>query len=115
MLTKTPKVNPKPLAVFALNYKAGMAAHRGGDWATALKHFRLLAEQGNENAQHAIGVMYEHGRGVFHDYAEAIKWYGKAAEQGNARSQYNLGWIHYEGKGISQNYAKAVKWWRKDR
>ena len=64
---KTSKIKSKPTPGFIPNYKVGIAAYRRGDWATALKHFRLGAVQGNTIAQHAIGVMYEKGRGVSRD------------------------------------------------
>ena len=42
------------------------------------------AEQGDAEAQSALGIMYDLGEGVPEDDAEAVKWYRKAAEQGNA-------------------------------
>ena len=69
----------------------GLAAAQRGDYATALKLLRPLAEQGHADAQHNLGVMYINGRGVPQDYAEAVKWFRLAAEQGHAVAQYNLG------------------------
>ena len=71
--------------------KVGGAAYDRGDYATALKEFRPLAEQGNADAQFNLGFMYENGLGVPQDYAEAVKWYRNAAEQGYAQGQANLG------------------------
>ncbi len=48
-----------------------VAAYQRGDYATALREFRPLAEQGNAGAQHNLGVMYYNGHGVPQDYAEA--------------------------------------------
>ncbi len=59
-----------------------MAAYQRGDYATALREWRPLAEQGNTEAQYGLGVMYDKGRGVPRDHAEALQWYRKAAEQG---------------------------------
>ncbi len=42
----------------------GMAAYDRGDYETALREFRPLAEQGNALAQHNLGVMYDNGQGV---------------------------------------------------
>lgn len=53
-------------------------------YATALREFRLLAEQGDANAQYNLGTMYDNGEGVREDDEEAAKWYRKAAEQGDA-------------------------------
>jgi len=51
-----------------------LAAHQRGDYATALKSFRPLAEQGVAEAQFGLGFMYGEGLGVSQDYAEAMKW-----------------------------------------
>ncbi len=72
----------------------GVAAYQRGDYATAIRELRPLAEQGDANAQLFLGIMYENGQGVPQDYAEAVKWYRKAAEQGLANAQYNLGLLH---------------------
>jgi uncharacterized protein len=49
---------------------------------TALKWYRLAAEQGNAAAQFNLGVMYNEGEGVLENYKTAAKWYKLAAEQG---------------------------------
>lgn len=59
----------------------GLAAYNRGDFATALKEFRPLAEQGEAGAQTILGAMYENGKGVPEYYVEAVKWYRLAAEQ----------------------------------
>jgi hypothetical protein len=53
------------------------AAYKRGDYATALRLLRPLAEQGEAKAH-----MYGAGRGVPQDYAAAVNWYRKAADQG---------------------------------
>ena len=113
VLAKSTAKKPKPPAAINPNYKAGMAAHSRSDYTTALKHFRIGADQGDTIAQHAIGVMYEKGRGVSRNYAEAIKWYRKAAVQGYTKAQFNLGWMYRQGQGVPVDNAQAVKWWRK--
>ena len=40
-----------------------MAAYGRGDYATAVRLLRSLADQGNASAQHNLGVLYESGRG----------------------------------------------------
>ena len=95
------------------DFQDGVAAYERGDYTTAFREFKTLAEQGNAKAQLALGLMYELGRGVPRDDAEAVKWYRKAAEQGYARAQNNLGLMYGEGQGVPQDYAEAVKWYRK--
>jgi TPR repeat protein len=53
-------------------FKAAVAA---GDYATALRLMRPLAEQGYAYAQTSLGAMYAEGKGVPQDYAAALSWY----------------------------------------
>lgn len=59
----------------AWDYFKGDAAFKSGDYATALKEWKPLAEQGDEFAQSNLGIIYENGIGVPQDYKEAVKWY----------------------------------------
>ena len=92
-------------------YDAGEAAYKRGDYATALRELRPLAEQGVAEAQFNLGVMYANGHSVPQDYAEAVKWFRKAAEQGNAKAQTNLGLMYGYGEVIPQDYAQAYMWY----
>ncbi len=100
-------------AVDRAKISAGQAAFQSGDYATALREFRPLANQGYASAQHSLGFMYYKGQGVPQDYAEAVKWYRKAAEQGVAYAQNSLGFMYRKGRGVQQDYAEALKWYRK--
>ena len=88
------------------------AAYDRGDYATALRLWRPLAEQGYANAQFALGIVYANGQGVPQDYAAAVLWFRMAAKQGDDRAQFNLGTMYDKGKGVPQNYATAVSWYR---
>ena len=66
------------------------ASYEKGDYETALREFKPLAEQGGAYAQYNLGQMYRRGQGVPHNYQTAVKWYRLAAEQGNAYAQFNL-------------------------
>ena len=57
----------------------GFSAYGRGDYATALKFYRPLAEKGGpyDHSQYMLGWMYANGHGVPQDYAEAAKWYKK--------------------------------------
>ncbi len=91
-------------------FDEGLAAYQRGDYATAVREWRPLAEQGVADAQYNLGVMYGEGLGVPQDYAKAVGWWRKAAEQGHATSQYNLGVAYHNGEGVPQNYAQAHMW-----
>ena len=69
---------------YGQDFQKGLDAARNGDYATALRELRPLAEQGHAIAQYNLGVMYEFGHGVAQDYAEAVKWWRLAAEQCHA-------------------------------
>ncbi len=49
-------------------FDEGVAAHKRGDYATALREWRPLAEQGVADAQHNLGVMHAMGQGVPNDF-----------------------------------------------
>ena len=90
-----------------------LTAAKRGDYATALRLWRPLAEQGDAVAEYFLGFMYREGYGVPQDYAEAVKWFRMAAEQGIADAQNNLGDFYKEGWGVRQDDAEAAKWYRK--
>ncbi len=92
------------------DFKAGKEAYDRGDYATASKEFRVLAEQGDAPAQTILGVMYATGRGVPQDDAEAVRWYRRAAAQGDADAQFNLGVMYVDGQGVPQDYVQAHMW-----
>ena len=84
-----------------------VAAYDRGDYATALREWRPLAEQGKTRAQAKIGFMYYDGRGVPQDYAEAAKWFRKAAEQGDEIAQAKIGFMYTKGRSVPQDDAEA--------
>jgi Sel1 repeat len=91
-----------------------IAAMTRGDYPTALRLVRPLADQGDAIAQNNLGVMYDRGKCVPQDYAEAVKWDRLAANQGYDRAQTNLGILYADGgHGVPQDYAEAVKWDRR--
>lgn len=90
----------------------GKAAYKKKDFATALREYRLLAAQGDAEAQFRLGVMYFIGQGILDDYKEAIKWYRLAAGQGHANAQNNLGGMYADGRGVPKDYKEAIKWYR---
>jgi TPR repeat protein len=102
-----------PAAVLA-DLSGGLAAVRRGDFATAMREWRPLAEAGNADAQFNLGLMYDKGEGVPEDDAEAVKWYRLAAAQGQAFAQYNLGLMYANGngvpEGVPEDFVQAYAW-----
>ncbi|MBN2143302.1 MAG: sel1 repeat family protein [Candidatus Aureabacteria bacterium] len=99
--------------VVSADYDSGLKAYSNGDFQKALKEWKPLAEQGDAQAQHNLGVMYGKGKGVQKSDAEAFKWFLKAAEQGYAKAQSNLGVLYATGAGVEKNLGEALKWYTK--
>ena len=96
---------------WSADFQKGLTAYKRGDYATALREWTPLAEQGDAAAQFNLGVMYEKGQGVPQDDKTAVKWYRLAAEQGNASAQNNLGAMYNNGNGVPQDYVYAHMWY----
>jgi len=97
-------------AAMAGPFEDGDAAVKKGDYATALRILRPLADHGNAAAQYEIAGMYFNGQGVRQDYTRAAAWYREAADQGNAGAQFKLGEMYADAKGVPQDYVFAHMW-----
>ena len=93
------------------DFQKGRAAYYNRDFASALREWTPLAEQGHAEAQYYLGLMYGDGDGVPQDYKTEVKWYTLAAEQGFAVAQFVLGRMYGDGDGVPQDYKTAVKWY----
>ena len=92
------------------DWNKGLAAYERGDYATALREWQPLAEQGIAKAQHNLGMMYAQGQGVPQDDKAAVQWFRRAAEQGDANGHFTLAGIYYFGEGVPQDYVHAHMW-----
>ena len=95
---------------YSADFNKGVIAAQNGDWATALKEWKPIAEEGNAAAQFNLGLMYQNGYGVPQDYKEAVYWYRLAAEQGYANAQSNLANRYYYGEGVNKDIVYAHMW-----
>lgn len=59
----------------------------------SIEELKLEASNGNEQAQSALGMLYELGLEVPPDPKEAAKYWGMAAKSGNATAQFSLAQI----------------------
>jgi len=92
--------------------KEGFVAYQRGDYATALRIWRPLADKGQASAAHNLGLLYRYGRGVPQNDVEAAQWFRRAAGSGFARAQVNLGAMYAAGQGFARDDAEAAKWFR---
>jgi TPR repeat protein len=90
-----------------LNFRLGRAYSKADNFGAALAQYRKAADQGNAEAQTALGQGYQNGYGVARDYAEALRWCHLAADQGFALAQVNLGVMYENGQGVPRDYAGA--------
>ena len=95
------------------DYENGAVAFERGDYETALREFKVLAEQKDSRGQYGLGLMYDLGTGVSIDFEEAVKWYRLSAKQGNADAQNNLATMYAEGEGVEKDADKAAKWYER--
>jgi TPR repeat protein len=93
------------------DWAKGLYAYQKSDYVTAFKEWKPLAEQGDIQAQRALGHMYDASQGVIQDYRAAVKWYRLAAEQGDANAQDSLGFKYVLGDGVIKDYVRAHMWW----
>ncbi len=96
---------------WSADYEKGITAYQSGDYATAIREFQPLAEQGNIDAQVILGHMFEEGYGVDKNLKSAIFWYKNAAEQGDSDAQRFLGEMFAEGLGVTKDLNKSHYWY----
>ncbi len=87
-----------------------VAAERSGDYARAFVEYRQLADSGDIQALHNLGVMYYNGYGAALDYEQAMQCFLAAAEHGIAGSQNNVGYMYAHGQGVRRDFVKAHMW-----
>jgi hypothetical protein len=88
-------------------------AYDRASYATALKVWLSLAQEGDPKAQTFVGEIYQKGMGTRPDYVAAAHWYRKAAEKGYPSAQINLGYLYERGLGVKQDRLIALNWYRR--
>ena len=95
-------------------FENGLGYYQMGDYASALRIWRAMANEGYAPAENNLGMMYALGQDLPLDLAMARMWYSRAADQGYAVAQFNLAetYAAFQG-GAPRDYAKAADWFRK--
>ena len=86
------------------NFQSGLNAYRRGDYASALREWTPLAEQGNAGAQTSLGLMYNNGEDVPQDNETAAEWHRISTEQGNADTLFNLDLMYRKREGVPYDH-----------
>jgi TPR repeat protein len=94
-------------------FAEGATAYNNKNYQLAYREIAPLANAGNPDAEHLLGLMYYMGRGVPQDYKKALEWHRKAALKGKADAQYVVGAMYYTGNAVIQDHKQAVVWFRK--
>ena len=92
------------------DFQTGLDAFNKGDYTTAAKEWRQLAEAGEPEAQFNLGLLFLDGHGVPQSPVEAANWFRRAAEQDYTQAQHNLGAMYGSGQGVKRDYIQAYKW-----
>ena len=98
--------------VWSADYNKGWEAYKSGEYATALREFKPLANNGDAASQHKLSLMYFNGLGVSQDYKTGHKWLKLSVEQDYAGAQNTLGYMYFNGLGVSKDVKNALKWFR---
>src|SRR6516164_5430380 len=82
-------------------------AANDGDFYTALRLYRQLANKGDARAQYKVGVMIQD-----ENPKKAVKWLKSSAHKGYAAAQYKLGTMYEDGRGVPLDKNEAAKWYK---
>ena len=92
------------------DFNTGLEAYQKGDYKPAISEWLPEAEKGDPYAQHMMGFLYAHGRGVELKPEQTVHWWQQAAQQGFAPAQYTLGSLYRQGLGVPHDPQKAATW-----
>ena len=86
----------------------GLEALKKGDYVTAARELRQLAEQGDAEAQYRIGLMYEFGKGYPRTGSRASRGCARRRHRAHRGATVELGVIYMTGDGVPQDDVEAV-------
>ena len=95
--------------LFAGSYDNGIEFYKQGKYKKALESFKIAANNDDNKAMLAIGIIYANGDGVRWDPIKSFDWFKKAANAGNKYAYVKLGNLFASQK----NYKKAFPWFLK--
>jgi TPR repeat protein len=93
------------------SYDAAKKAYVDRNYGLALKHFRVLADHGDNRAIFFIGFMYETGRGVTQSYKHAHENYLQAAAGREIRAMNSMGYFYERGIVVDPDVVTAHMWY----
>lgn len=93
---------PNPVSDFTERdtFMIGLKWYQQGSFDIARKFWKPLSQEGDCDAEYAMGLLYYAGAGVRRSYGDALMLWTEAAEQGQTQAQIALG-AAYSHRGIS--------------
>ena len=83
------------------------------NYERAAELYKLSADQGNSDAQNAMGSMYYYGDGVEKDYKKSVAFYKLAVKQNNKKAQFNLAEMYMAAEGVEKDEKIAIELYKK--
>jgi TPR repeat protein len=80
---------------------------------TAVKYYRLAAEQGHATAQLNLGICYYNGTGVARNRIAAMLYYRLAADQGDPHAQFNFAVCCARGEAPGHPVEEAARYYER--
>lgn len=92
------------------DFEMGLSAYHDKNYKLALENWLPAAEQNDPHAQHMIGFLYAHGRGVKKDLSKTVEWWQRAAKQSHLPAMFTLGNLYLNGIGVKKDEKQAARW-----
>lgn len=81
----------------------GIKAAEGGNFQTAVEHWKNSSNVGYSKSIFNLGLCYETGKGVNKDLRKAMKYYKKAADQDHCQAMYNLALLYLDSQNKQED------------
>ena len=92
-------------------YNIAASAYQSGNLVEAEQLWIELADQGDPNAQYALGIMHLKKEAQKPEDAAAFHYLVEAANKQHVALMFNLGVAYWKGRGVARQPEKALNWW----
>lgn len=99
-----------PVTALAMDFTAASSAYEAGNYRSAYRGFKSLAQDQHVEAQYRLGLLYLNGQGARKDVDQGLAWLKQAAENGSYLAAAELGQIYASGSAVEMNPTEAAKW-----
>lgn len=78
-----------------------------------IETLKASAEQGDKDAQYALGMKYYNGDGVTRSYSTAFKYLKPLADEGYTNAYFPVAEMYHGGRGVAKDRDIAAEWYSK--